>query len=78
MIFSEMTDQPASELIFLVEEAPEGGYTAKALGAAIFTEADTLEALHVQVRDAVQCHFAEALAPKFLRLHFVHDEVIAV
>jgi hypothetical protein len=29
------------EIIFLVEEAPEGGYTARALGYSIFTEADT-------------------------------------
>src|SRR5262249_25912813 len=29
----------ASEVIFLVEEAPEGGYTARALGESIFTEA---------------------------------------
>jgi hypothetical protein len=28
------------ELIFLVEEAPEVGLTAKALGESIFTEAD--------------------------------------
>ena len=46
-----------SELIFLVEEAPEGGYTARALGESIFTEADTLETLQEQVRDAVRCHF---------------------
>ena len=28
------------EIIFVVEEAPEGGYSARALGAAVFTEAD--------------------------------------
>ena len=67
-----------SELIFLVEPAPEGGFIAKALGAAIFTEADTLADLHARVRDAVQCHFEPDTAPKFVRLHFVHDEVIAV
>jgi hypothetical protein len=48
-----------SELIFLVEEAPEGGYTARAPGEPIFTEADRLPELHAQVRDAVQCHFDE-------------------
>jgi hypothetical protein len=32
-----------SEIIFIVEEAPEGGYTAKALDNKIFTEADTME-----------------------------------
>ena len=51
------------ELIFIVEEAPEGGYTAHALGHSIFTEADDLEALQVQIRDAVHCHFDEGTAP---------------
>ena len=48
-----------SELIFLVEAAPEGGYTARARGASIFTEADTLNELREQARDAVRCHFDE-------------------
>ena len=41
-----------SELIFLVEEAPEGGFIARALGVSIFTEADTLAELPDKVRDA--------------------------
>jgi hypothetical protein len=65
------------ELIFVVEEAPEGGYTARALGESIFTEAETLEELRVQVRDAVRCHFEDGTAPKILRLHFVREEVLA-
>ncbi len=67
-----------NEIIFLVEDAPEGGYTARALGASIFTEADDLENLHQMVRDAVVCHFDEGLTPKMIRLHFVKEEVIAV
>ena len=66
-----------SEVIFLVEEAPEGGYTARALGVSIFTEADTLPGLHAQVRDAVRCHFDEGQVPQVIRLHFVRDEVIS-
>jgi dephospho-CoA kinase len=65
------------ELIFLIEDAPEGGYTARALGAAIFTEADDLESLREMVRDAVRCHFDEGQGPKVIRLHFVREEVIA-
>ena len=65
------------EMIFMVENAPEGGYTARALGASIFTEADDLEALRTQVRDAVRCHFEEGEGPKVIRLHFVREEVIA-
>jgi len=67
-----------NEVIFLVEEAPEGGYTARALGESIFTEADTLEGLHEQVRDAVQCHFDEDCRPQIIRLHFVREEVLAL
>lgn len=66
------------EVIFIVEEAPEGGYTARALNASIFTEADTLADLHNKVRDAVRCHFDEGHTPRVIRLHFVRDEVIAV
>ena len=44
----------AKEVIFLVEESPEGGYTTRALGEAIFTEGDSLEELREQVVDAVK------------------------
>ena len=50
-----------SEIIFLVEEAPEGGFAARALDEAIFTEADDIAALEENVRDAVRCHFDEAV-----------------
>jgi len=65
------------ELIFMVENAPEGGFTARALGLSIFTEADDLPSLREQVRNAVRCHFEEGQGPKILRLHFVREEVIA-
>lgn len=67
-----------SELIFLAEESSEGGYIARALGESIFTEADTLEHLHEQIRDAVRCHFEEGKVPKLVRLHLVKDEIIGV
>jgi hypothetical protein len=71
-----MTSQ-MNEVIFLVEAAPEGGHVARALGLSIFVEADTLEAVRAQVRDAVRCHFEEDQAPKVIRLHFARDEVIS-
>lgn len=52
-----------NELIFLVEEASEGGYTSRARGESIFTEAETLDELRVQVRDAVACHFDDGQTP---------------
>jgi hypothetical protein len=48
-----------SEVIFVVQESPEGGYEARALGYSIFTQAETFEALRGSVRDAVICHFEE-------------------
>ena len=67
-----------TEIIFSVQEAPEGGFIARALGQSIFTEADTMDALRAQVRDAVICHFDEGQAPRVIRLHFVHEEVLAL
>lgn len=67
-----------NEILFVVEEAPEGGLIARALGESIFTEADDLVGLHRQVRDAVHCHFEEGMAPQIIRLHFTREEVIAV
>ena len=65
-----------SELLFIVEEAPEGGYIACAEGECIFTEADDLETLRERVRDAARCHFEECDCPKRIRLRFVREEVI--
>ena len=66
-----------NEILFLVESSPEGGYSAKAFGVDIFTEADDLAGLHANVRDAVRCHFDDGDVPRLIRLHFTHDEVIA-
>lgn len=66
-----------TEILFVVEEAAEGGYTARAVGPAIVTEADDLAQLREAVRDAVRCHYEDAQRPTAIRLHLVHDEVIA-
>ena len=58
-----------NEIIFLVEENPEGGYAARALGEAIFTAAETPEELQRMIRDAVACHFDAGTGPKIIRLH---------
>jgi hypothetical protein len=55
-----------TEIIFLVEEASEGGYVARGVGASIITEADDVPTLQEQVRDAVRCHFDEGQAPKVI------------
>ena len=65
------------EIVFLVEESDEGGFIARALGESIFTQADSMEALRDEVRDAVHCHFGENGGPSVIRLHYVRDEVLA-
>jgi predicted RNase H-like HicB family nuclease len=69
----------SSEIIFEVrEDEAEGGYIAQALGHGIHTQAETLNELRQNVREAVDCHFDETMvAPKIIRLHFVRDEVLA-
>ncbi len=59
-----------TEIVFLVEDDPNGGYSARALGESIFTQADDIENLREMVRDAVHCHFTdEQNRPKII--HYV-------
>ncbi|TAL94197.1 MAG: 2-oxoisovalerate dehydrogenase [Rhodanobacter sp.] len=66
-----------TEIVFLVEDAAEGGLVARALGHSIHTDADSYDELRQQVRDAVQCHFDAGERPTLIRLHYVKDEVLA-
>ena len=63
-----------NEVIFLVEEAPEADFIARAVGHAIFSQAESLEALRNRVRDSVKCPFEEGKTPKVIRLYFLRDE----
>lgn len=70
-------DKTMTEIHFIVEEAPEGGFTARAVGEDIFTEADDLAGLHAQLRDAVRCHFDDDKKPSVIRLHITREEALA-
>ena len=63
----------ASEIIFVGEESPKGGYEAKALGESIYTQADSLDELRAMVQDAVRSHFDERDRPQMIRLHLVRS-----
>jgi hypothetical protein len=65
-----------TEIIFLVEEAAEGGFLARAVNHSIFTEADTLGELRHNVRQAVECHFDDGQALQLIRLHIVREEIL--
>jgi len=66
------------EVIFLVDRDPDGGFTARALGYPIFTEADTWEELEEAVRDAVRCQFDEEERPPMVWLRLVQEEAVPV
>ncbi|HYW13845.1 MAG TPA: hypothetical protein VE871_17920 [Longimicrobium sp.] len=66
-----------NEIIFVVDEAVEGGYVASALESPIVTEADTLPEVRDMVRGAVRCHFDAGEGPRFIRLRFIREEIIA-
>ena len=71
-------DTMATEIVFVVEEDPEGGFVARAVGEGIHTQADDMAGLRSAVRDAVKCHFHKAKTrPRAIRLHLVRDEVIS-
>lgn len=48
-----------TEIVFLVEDDPEGGYTARVLSESIFTQADDIKTLREMIRDAVHCYFID-------------------
>jgi len=66
-----------NEIIFLIEEDPESGFNARALGQSIFTEGDTIDELKKNIIDAVKCHFEKQEdIPKVIRLHYVREEIL--
>ena len=74
----EEKDKQSLEVVFEVTESAEGGYTAQALGYGIFTQGEDWHDLKTMVRDAVLCHFEEAVIPKVVRLHYVREEAITI
>ena len=67
-----------TEIIFEVIKSDEGGYDARALGHAIFTQGEDWNELKEMARKAVLCHFDDAVKPKEIRLLQIRDEVITV
>ena len=68
--------QRDAEIVFVVEQAADGGFVARAIGASIFTQADSLEHLRDAVREAVACHFGEGLGPRSIRLRIMREEIL--
>ncbi len=67
------------EIFFIVEEDQESGYTARAVGQSIFTEAETIPELKINIKEVLECHFENTTdMPQIAHLHFVKDEILAL
>jgi predicted RNase H-like HicB family nuclease len=66
-----------NEIIFIVEDSLEGGYEARAAGYSIYTQAETLEELKENMREAVAVHFEPDEKPRLIRMHYIKEEIIA-
>ncbi len=67
-----------TEITFEVtEDEVDGGFSASALGYGIHTQGDSVEEIHRNVKEAVDCYFDDTMPrPKLIRLHSVRDEVL--
>ena len=75
-----MTSTDVSRITFEVsEDQIDGGYSASALEYGIHTQADTLDELRRNIKEAVDCHFDETMQrPKAVCLRFVRDEILSL
>ncbi len=61
------------EILFEIRDAEEGGYCARALGHAIFTQADTWDELKANVREATALHFeTSGERPRLIQLSWLN------
>ena len=70
-----MGDSKEPEVTFLVSvDEIDCGYSASALEYGIHTQAETLDELRHNIREAVDCHFDETMKrPEVVYLRFVRD-----
>jgi predicted RNase H-like HicB family nuclease len=73
-----MKPTPVGDLVFEVTEESEGGYSAVCLTESIVTQGETWEDLRANVKEATEAYFFDGPKPKYIRLHFVRDEVLKI
>lgn len=69
------------EIVFSVSQDEDSGVLVASwdapAGGGITTQGADLQELQAMIRDAVSCHFEGGEGPRAIRLHFVHDPVLA-
>ncbi len=66
------------EIVFIVEESPDGGYFAKAVDHSIVSQGETIEELRSMIADAVRCHFVEEEMPDYVHMHVTREETFSL
>jgi hypothetical protein len=70
-----------NEIVFNVSQDEASGVLVAAWddpsGGGITTQGEDLRDLQTMIRDAVACHFDDGETPHSIRLHFIHDPVLA-
>ena len=61
-------------ILFVVERDPDGGLVACSEGECIVTQAEDLESLKGEIRDAVCCHFEDRMVCPTIRLRMDGEE----
>ena len=78
----QTAEKAARSITFVVNDDPDGGYTAVARGhdgRSLVTQGDDADDLRCMIRDCVDAAYepGEAGRPTLIHLHFVRDEAIA-
>jgi len=73
-----MENGSKGDLVFEVIQEADGGYVAECLTESIVTQGDTWEELRANVLDVVQAYYFDGPKPRWIRLHLVRDEVLAM
>ena len=61
-----------TELVFEIRDTEEGGFNARALGSAIFTQADDWQSLKSNILEAISVFYdTPAEQPKLVTLQYV-------
>jgi len=67
-----------AEVTFLIHRAEEGGYWARAESLSIFTQAESLDELERNIREALQLYFEDPASElPTISWRFVPDQVAA-
>ena len=67
-----------NEIVFEITQEADGGFCAECLTESVFTQGNTWDELRANVREAVEAFYFDRPKPGSIRVHLVHDEMLAL